>query len=255
MVIAICDDDRLWNRQASEIIQGYFKEENEPVEILCFEDGDQLLSYRERPISLLFMDIEFDGADRAKSQKTDREMGQTADRENGIDFGRKVNRLWPECQVVYCSNYMNYALDVYDTDHVYYVVKSQFRDRIPQIFKKIRSSEKHKGEKCCFRLIGGELACIPLKNLIYFERKSRYTQIHTIEETYRIKEKISDLLTMVPSGFFTRCHNSYLLNMEHIAHKRGNSYELTSGEEIPVSRGYAKSTRGEFLAWCADYMR
>lgn len=247
MVIAICDDDRLWNKQASGILKEYFKEKNESVEILCFESGEDLLAYQGKPVSLLFMDIEFD--------EEGEENERSFDKAKGITLAGRVNQVWPECQIVFCTNYLYYALDVYETDHIYYLVKSQLRDRLDSVFSRIQTSKRYEKEKLYFHVIGGGLVCIPLQDLIYFERKSRYTQIHTREETYRIKDRIPDLVDIVPTSFFTRCHNSYLVNMQYIACKTGSSYELSSGQEIPISRKYAVTSRQEFLAWCEAQMR
>ena len=247
MVIAICDDDRLWNRQASEILEEYLKEKNEPAEILCFESGEELLAHKGRPISVLFMDIEFD--------EDGEESKRSSDKAKGITFAGRVNQVWPECQIVFCTNYLYYALDVYETDHIYYLVKSQLKDRLDSVFTRIHTSKRYEKENLYFQVIGGGLVSIPLKDLIYFERKTRYTQIHTREGIHRIRDKIPDLMNTVPSNFFTRCHNSYLVNMQYIACKTGNAYELSSGQEIPISRKYAGTTRQEFLAWCEIRMR
>ena len=75
MVIAICDDDRLWNKQASGILKEYFKEKNESVEILCFESGEDLLAYQGKPVSLLFMDIEFDEEGEENERSFDKAKG------------------------------------------------------------------------------------------------------------------------------------------------------------------------------------
>ena len=49
--------------------------------------------------------------------------------ENGIDLAMEVNRKWPKCQVVYLTNFWSYAMEVYETRHVYYIVKEKIRGK------------------------------------------------------------------------------------------------------------------------------
>ena len=304
MRIAICDDDRLWNEQASNILNQYFQERNESVEIICFESPDQLLAYQGPPVSVLFVDIEFDEQD--DTNKTDRIKG--ADRSNnidieesrdnckinikesrdknidvmsgrdesrmkeadpnqpvslhgsgqgngtGIEFVGTINALWPGCRIVYCTNYLYYAVDVYETRHIYYVVKNQFRSRLDQIFDKVVQGQDYSKESLYFQLIGGEIVCIPIRNIMFFERRSRHTEVVTGQDRFSIKEKIGEIADKMPGDRFTRCHHSFLINMDYISVKKGNGYEMKTGEYIPISRGYARSSKEEFLRWCSDRM-
>ncbi|MBR0381900.1 MAG: response regulator transcription factor [Eubacterium sp.] len=244
MRIAICDDDASWNRHASSVLREYLAGrekpgQNKPAEILCFETGEDFLSYEGPPIHLVFMDIEFD-----------EEHDEAVFKGDGIAFATKVNERWKDCMVAYCTNYLYYALDVYDTDHVYYIVKSQFEDRLDSLFDKMDRVKERESASVYFHVIGSGMAYFALKDVIYFERKTRYTEIRTAEESFHIREKIPDIMEKIPSGIFTRCHSSYLVNMEHILKRDGNSYVLKSGGHVPVSRSNNISTREDFLIWC-----
>ncbi|MBQ9068557.1 MAG: hypothetical protein IJ131_05755 [Eggerthellaceae bacterium] len=54
----------------------------------------------ERTPDLVFIDIEFDG------------------KPEGIAAVREINERVPNCQVVYLTNYLQYAVDVYQANHV-----------------------------------------------------------------------------------------------------------------------------------------
>ena len=262
MRIAICDDDRLWNEQASNILNQYFQDRNESAEIICFESPDQLLAYQGPAISVLFMDIEFEdyndhheGINKEKILIQSEDVGSPRGTNGvGIEFVGTINALWPGCQIVYCTNYLYYAVDVYETRHIYYVVKSQFQSRIGQIFDKIDQGQDYSNESLYFQVIGGEIVCLPVQDIIFFERRARHTEVVTGQDRFSIKEKIGEIADKMPDNTFTRCHHSYLINMEYISVKKGNGYEMKTGEYIPISRGYARSSKEEFLRWCSDRM-
>ena len=281
MVIGICDDDYIWMKHASKVLKEYFQLRDEKTEIVCFEDGNQILAYKGEPLHVIFMDIELDDYKKKHEKQyagqnrvlTKRERTEAAGKaklmelerteevakgivtqENGIDLTRRVNELWPDCQIVYCTNYLHYALDVYETNHVYYIVKTQFEERLDQVFEKIRFTKKYEKNQVCFHVINRGMTCFLLKDILYFERVTRYTEIHTAEGCYDIREKILEIWDLVPNGIFTRCHASYLVNMGQISYKSGKIYQLKSGEIIPISRGFSKMTREDFLLWCTKQM-
>ena len=71
-------------------------------------------SYDGYPLDMLFMDIVLEN-----------EEGK-----NGIDIVTAVNKKWKDCQIVYLTNYLFYATEVYHTEHVFFALKEQFEERI-----------------------------------------------------------------------------------------------------------------------------
>ena len=45
MLVGICDDDKNWEKKASDIIEGYARKASREIEIQYFPDGDSLLNY------------------------------------------------------------------------------------------------------------------------------------------------------------------------------------------------------------------
>ena len=103
--IAVCDDNRELLEAAAERLRIYF--EGEEIVLSLFETGEALLnSVREKDClyQLAILDIE---------------LGEM----NGIEVGDELNRLLPDCQIIYLTGYLDYAPEVYSTRHTYYVYK------------------------------------------------------------------------------------------------------------------------------------
>lgn len=237
MLVAICDDDPVWNKTATGILKDFFSQQEETADILCFETGNQLLSHKGDPVDVLLMDIRLE-------------------EENGIDLVSKINVLWENCQIVYCTDYLYYATDVYETRHTYFVVKNQFEKRLPKVFDQIRAYERQsKAEEVYFHAIGKGVQCFVLSDILYFERKVRDTIVYTKTGGVRIREKIVQIMELVPSYSYTRCHNSYLVMLDKISRRDGQSFILKNGATVPISRGYIKTTKDDFLKWCERHMK
>lgn len=121
MVIGICDDDKIWYRRAEGLIEQYAEETGQEVALCYFPDTEALLAYEGAPLEVLFMDIELNG-------------------ENGVKAALQVNAKWAHCQIVFLTNYLNYATDVYEAEHVMFVLKEQFAERLGCVFAKIDMS-------------------------------------------------------------------------------------------------------------------
>lgn len=46
--------------------------------------------------------------------------------DNGIQVAGMLNEKWPDCAIIYVTNYLFYAIDIYQTEHIYFVLKEQF---------------------------------------------------------------------------------------------------------------------------------
>lgn len=102
--IAICDDELLHARQTQAAIR---RCEAQAV-TRCFETPLALLAavtqqgYAPR---VAVLDIRMAGMD-------------------GIELAKRLNALVPGCAVIFLTAYLSYAPDVYETRHVYFVLKN-----------------------------------------------------------------------------------------------------------------------------------
>ena len=94
--IGICDDKPEWLEKAGDTVKRCAEQMQKKVEMYFFQNGSELRKEEHPKMHILFMDIEMPG-------------------ESGIDLAMEVNRKWPECQIIYLTNYWSYAMDVYET--------------------------------------------------------------------------------------------------------------------------------------------
>ena len=235
MVIAILDDERAWLSKAENILLKYADENHLSIETLCFENGQDLLSYDKGPVDAAFIDI-------------------VLREENGIDIVTEINKQWPTCQIVYCTDYLNYAVDVYETNHAYFIVKSQMEVRIDAIMNKLFNIWRTNHQEVYYQVIKGEMTRFPVKDICYFERRGRVTNLVTDQGSYQIREKIDDIVGDLPKEEFSRCHSSFIVNLSFVDKKDRSFYVLKSGENIPISRSYGTNTKHDYLHWCSMQM-
>lgn len=108
------------------------------MEIKCFYTSKELLDYQDIPLDAVFLDIE---------------LG----RQNGIMIAKKLNRIRPNCRIIYMTNYLHYATEIYNTEHIWFVVKKQFRDKIGEIINRILHDLENKTVHLVLKTVNNEI--------------------------------------------------------------------------------------------------
>lgn len=230
MKIAIIDDDSLWLKEEKAILTAFFEKEGQDSEFFSFTSCEEILTDENSQFDLAFVDIEMEG-------------------ENGIGFARKLNAVQRHCQIIYVTNYLNYASDVYETEHIYFVLKEQFQERLPIIFEKIKKNLSMGSSLIQLSVIHGDFVCFRAEEILYLERHLRKTTVHTLTGTCEVYDKLEELLDRLPKPLFIRCHNSYLVSLGHVSRMTQTEFQLDNGVEVPISRRYYSGVKKQFLEW------
>ncbi|SHK94161.1 LytR/AlgR family response regulator transcription factor [Hespellia stercorisuis] len=229
MKIGICDDNIQWCCRVESIIAEYFRRHNISAETQCFFSGEELLALDGNP-QLLFLDIDMK-------------------EKNGIETAKIANERWPHCQIVYLTNSLYFATEVYQTEHIYFVLKEQFEDKLDEVMEKAAHAFKQSEKNLVFSVIaGGEIVLSP-DEIICIERTGRKSAIYCKTGTYRIWEKIKDVEQKLPTVDFVRCHNSCIIYLPAVRELLKDRFVMKNGKEILISRAYGKQAKEAFVEW------
>lgn len=237
MVIGICDDDRIWLEASGEMITKFAQEAKLDIEIQCFSNKKQLSEYNGTPLDALFLDIELG----------DKE-------ENGIHLAKRLNTRWNDCKIIYMTNYLYYATEVYNTEHIWFILKSQFEKKIKDVFNRVIRDKGKKQEKVVLKTIGKQMMSVAPADIYYFEREKRSTRVVTTWGEYQVWDKLDDIMKQLPELDFSRCHNSFIVHFRYVQELQRDGYLLYNKDFVQISRGYAQKTKEDFLRWSVVYM-
>ena len=230
--IAICDDEPLQMEHAAQAICRYADDAGLEVQLEQLQDVDECVREAAR-FDVVFMDIVFEN------------------RLAGIDAAARINAAAPNCQIVYLTNYLHYSVDVYHTDHVWYILKEQIARRLPEVFQKLAFVDGARRSSIAVKPVG-EVSVVALtcSDICYIERQNRITHIVLRDGTqYDVREKVADLLDKLPNAWFVRCHNSYAVNLGYVKSVHASDLVLEDGTCLPVSRSRLKQFRSRYLLW------
>lgn len=169
---------------------------------------------------------------------------------NGVDAVKEINQIFPYCKIIYVTAYSDYATEVYETEHSYFVLKNKniSANVCKALDKALESIKKDKEEIVSVRSNG--VCLMSIKDIICFERDGRVTIIKTMNDSVRTYETFDEILDKINSRRVKRCHKSYAVNFFHVAKYTKAKFVMDNEQIIPISRAYQK----EIFDCFTDYM-
>lgn len=229
--IAICDDNNIQiNIIREELTENMKKDISYAIDTFnSAVSFIEILQSGTCPYDIIFMDID---------------LGDSS--VSGIDLVRKINFLNPSCQIIYISQHLEYAPDVYDTQHIYFLNK----ERVSELFGKaldsaIKNIAHNDNIAYLYFDARKKKYKIPQNDILYMERNLRETTIVTRTEEYKVSERIDFLLDRLPP-YFVLCHRSYAVNLKLVSSIHQYSLTFPDGKTIPVGRTHYAEVKKSF---------
>lgn len=230
MRIGLCDDNQQYLSYLNETLNALITPmKSVTVEALTPEEMAEYIDQNSIPYDILISDID---------------MGCY----NGIDFASKINHINPACIIIFISNFLNYATEVYDVSHIYFILKSEIGERLPKALQKAISKYNERIEKSILVKFQSNEYRILLADITYVEALGRYLYIHDVRQSYKYIQSLKSIMSELSSSF-ARCHNSYLVNMKYIHSINRTSCVLCDGVVIPISQTYSKAFQAAYIAY------
>ena len=182
--LAICEDNDIQCRQIHTLSCSSLEI---PVEIDTFSSATDFLnqiSNEQCPYHIILMDIEL-GSESV----------------SGIKLAQRINLLNPNTQIIFISQYLQYASSVYETNHIYFVYKQQMEKYLPKALSAAcRKLSDLQQKYFCFNYQSRDYRLLR-SDVLFMERKLRNTEIHTKSKIYYCREKISVLIEQLKPDF------------------------------------------------------
>ena len=166
---------------------------------------------------------------------------------DGIALAEKLNEIIPSCRIVFLSDSLQPASEVYRAEHIWFILRSELpRFLGPALERALSAPESVRGRGILVKG-RGKATFVPLGKLVYLERCRRKTLVRTQNGEYVTSERPASLLEGEAAESFIRCHMSYWVNREKIASLERDEFVLFDGTRIPISRSFRASARAAFL--------
>lgn len=218
----IVDDEHI----AHEVIKGYCDLlPNFTLSQSCYDAIEALDFLHKQEVDLIFLDLNMPKL-------------------KGFEF---LKTLTYSPKVIVTTAYSEYALEGYELNIVDYLLKPFSFERFlkavnkakfdtPSALDKSKSKEDH-SKASIFIQQNKKYIQVVIDTLLFLESAGNYTKIITNTGSFTTREKITDLLALLPESEFIRVHKSFAVAIKHIKSIEGNRI-MIQNHIIPIGKVY-----------------
>lgn len=220
----IIDDEPL----AIEVLQTHLEKISRIEVAGSFQNAIQAFEVlQEKPVDLLFLDIQMPGL-------------------TGIKL---LQSLKHPPQVIFTTAYREYAVDGFELDVTDYLLKPISFERLLKAINKVfarkqpsslpvnHSKQKKKEESSLYVQVGKKRVKIRLSEILFLESRRDYVKIKTTRKEILVHQTISYMEDQLPGDHFLRIHRSFIIRLDKIEGWSTTDIDLP-GEQLPIGRTY-----------------
>lgn len=232
--IAVCDDDETSLQAIKKLVAQTLKEE---YVLTSFHSGLDLMLYLSEQVKGQ-LDIAILDIDLGEGQ-------------NGIELAKRLNRDYPRIKIIFCTGFIEFSQDVYDSEAVYFLVKPIKAEKMQNALSRALLS-LNTGKKETLQLkTEGNILNLNVAEIRYIESLRRQISIVGEEGALTCYAKLSEVLARLPFNFI-RCHKSYIVNLNFVQALGRDEFVLSRGERVPISRAQYEEVKRAFLSYLGD---
>ncbi len=161
---------------------------------------------------------------------------------SGLDMLRNLHQ---PPQVILTTAYSEHALTAFDLDVVDYLLKPITFERFARAISKARNrhldvhspTEAPPAPSYLFFKADRKLHKVFIADIIFIEGLSNYLKVCTTKGTLVVREKMSEIESLLPAGQFMRVHKSFIIALPHIECIEGN-WITTKQYRVPIGETY-----------------
>jgi DNA-binding LytR/AlgR family response regulator len=218
MKIAIVDDEIDNCNAVVDYIKKYSAEYGIATECRCFCSGLEFLSDSQNSFDIIFIDVEMSGYDGFETAQVVREHDDCA-------------------VIIFMADSPQQAIRGYEYSAVDFLIKPIKIAPFTESFKRaIELVGVHNTKN--IHTICSERKLIVLKedDIYYIEGLNQYVVYHTIRGDFKVHTTLKSTEEGL-KGSFSRCNNSFIVNLAHVSMVYNNNEILVGPHHITISRG------------------
>lgn len=221
MRIAVCDDcaeDALFLKKC---LSGH--------DVSVYSGADSLLSdMGKAPYDLYLLDIF---------------MGDSMD---GIELAKRLREVNEEAVICFISSSNEFYREAYDLYAIQYLIKPVQEEALNKLLLKVQKNLDCDGGKKLSYSWRGKVGSVPYGKIRYISSRGHTLSIYCMDGSMKESAgKLSDLEKQVCGEILMRCHQSFIVNLNHVEGMDGTDL-IIAGERIPISRRYYDEVRKRY---------
>lgn len=230
MSIAIYENIRKDGEQLQQLITRMLPEAE--VEFWETETGFiDSLENRDEMFDMIFIGLDRDPGRKMEIVARIRQWGAFVP----VVFVSKSERFYKDAFRLYAADYLVKPVDTGKINHALYPVLEYLSAR--------------EGKKLLYIRNRGRVCVLQHNRISYISSSLHHVIFHlTNGEVFKCRAKLGDFREQLSESGFFRCHQSFCVNLEHVAAMNENGFDMGT-TCIPISRTYMKDAKSRYESY------
>lgn len=170
---------------------------------------------------------------------------------NGIQAVRELvdgSGCETSTQVIYATGYVEYCTEVYDTEHVCFLLKPIEQSELDKaLARAVGNIETARNRRISISQKGSTYYIDPAE-VDYVESRLRKLLFHASDETFETYGTMTNASDTLPGGF-VRCHKSFIVNIDAVRKVGPSELVLRTGRTVPLGKRYREDVKREMACF------
>lgn len=238
--IAICDDNELQLSCNAELVEQLLQDSQKSADIRTFSSGEALIrEVRENaPFDLYILDMVMPGM-------------------NGMETATTLRLMKDEGAIVFLSASMEYAVQSYDVDAEYYLLKPVDPHRLQKVLERVAGRKQTRRD--VIEIIGPHgTAVIPVNSILYVQPENRRPKYQLTDGRFflgnTVRAKFLDeMQSLLQLPNFAECGISTVVNLSQIDVIDGETVLIHNGDILYITKSASAALTKRWLDYRKKY--
>ena len=227
MRIAVCEDNEIHRDILEHLLNRYFSERSIPFALIPYEYGKNFLYDMEEGsfFDVTFLDIYMEDA-------------------MGNEIAHKLRAMGYQGEIVFLTASPDFAIESYDVDACGYLLKPLDYEKLKMVMDRISRNT----DPCTYQIRQRTtMTKLVYHEILYIESSNSKCIFHTASGgEYTVYKTLNTIEKELGDRRFLRCHQSFLVNMDHIK-QIGKQFLLSNGDYVPIRQRGVKPVRQAYM--------
>ena len=232
MRIAVCEDNEIDRDIMEQLLNRYASERSFPFELVPYEYGMNFLYDMEEGayFDMAFLDIYMEDT-------------------MGNQIAHQLRAMGYQGEIVFLTASSDFAIEGYDVDASGYLLKPLDYGKLEMVMDRITRNIAPSTYQIRHRTTVTKLA---YHEILYIESSNSKCILHTESGgAYTVYKTLNTIEKELGDRRFLRCHQSFLVNMDHIK-QIGKQFLLSNGDYVPIRQRGVKAVRQAYIDYIAS---
>lgn len=166
---------------------------------------------------------------------------------SGMELALDVRKRDDRVSILFITVSTDFLLEGYGARPIQYLLKPV---REEDLEKALRTDLRlHHQPSLVTLKSGSKTTVLPWPEIRYVESRNHSCIFHMVRYEPVLALNLTQVEGLLPKEQFSRCHNSYLVNMTQIQKVNSREILLFDGERLPIGRRYSQQFQEEFVRY------